>query len=459
METELGKALRSYRLTEARKLGRAAFHVFTDKQLVLMVDRPPRSMQELLAVPGFGRQKSEAYGPGILALASAATQLGCRRDLTSAAAVEIPSSVAARCQWPHRAYHPTEEQGWAAPQPPTPQPPMPQPPMPQLPMPDIEPHVAQLVQMGFELATAREAMSRTPYIDDAVTMCLESQRDTAAGSRCGLASALGTRRPRGEDPLLPLPTHATSAQPGAKRRRTTIDLCDDDDADLGRDSGLLGPARSSATPASACNAEGGLNEEQRAAERRILDGESIFLTGAAGTGKSFLLRHVLTQLRALHGDEGVGVTALSGSAALPLGGQTLHSWAGIGIELLDDLDLLKMVLGNERATGRWRRAKVLLVDEVSMLDGRLLSKPGHTRPLRAELGPPVRRAAAALLRRLLPAPPSRQGRQLRVRVRRVAGERRAHRGAQDGGAAERRRDLHPGPRPPAARPPHSERRC
>ena len=374
METELGKALRSYRLAEASKLGKPAFHVFTNKQLELMVDRPPRSMQELLAVPGFGRQKSEAYGPGILALTSAAAQLGCPRDLTSAAAVEIPSSVASRCQWPHRAYDPTEEQGWAAPQPRMPQPAIPQPAMPQSPMPYIEPHVAQLVQMGFELATAREAMSRTSCVEDAVRMCLESQRDTAAGSRCGPAPALGTRRPRGDDPPLPPPTHATSAQPGAKRRRTTIDLCDDDDADLGRDSGLLGPARSSATPASACNAEGGLNEEQRAAERRILGGESIFLTGAAGTGKSFLLRHVLGQLRALHGDEGVGVTALSGPAAFPLGGQTLNSWAGIGIELLDDLDLLKLVLGNERATGRWRRAKVLLVDELSMLDGRLLSK-------------------------------------------------------------------------------------
>ena len=179
METELGKALRSYRLAEARKLGRPAFHVFTNNQLLLMVDRPPRSMQELLAVPGFGRQKSEAYGPGILALTSAAAQLGCPRDLTSAAAVEIPSSVASRCQWPHRAYDPTKEQGWAAPQPP-----MPQPPMPQLPMPYIEPHVAQLVQMGFELATAREAMSRTSCVEDAVRMCLESQRDTAAGSRC-----------------------------------------------------------------------------------------------------------------------------------------------------------------------------------------------------------------------------------------------------------------------------------
>ena len=116
METELGKALRSYRLAEARKLGKAAFHVFSNKQLELMVDRPPRSMQELLAVQGFGRLKSEAYGPGILALTSAAAQLGCPRDLTSAAAVEIPSSVASRCQWPHRTYDPTEEQGWAAPQ-------------------------------------------------------------------------------------------------------------------------------------------------------------------------------------------------------------------------------------------------------------------------------------------------------------------------------------------------------
>ena len=323
METQLGKSLKSYRLDEARKLQKPAFHVFNDKQLVLMVNRPPRSLHELLAVPGFGRQKSEAYGPGILALTNAAT-------------VELEST--SRHRWPHRVYAATEED-WAAP--------------PQPLMPDIEPHVTQLVQMGFQLASAREALSRTSSMEDAVRVCLES---------CPL--------PRREQT-----THATSAQPDAKRRRTTVDLCDDDDdSDLGRDSGLLGPARSSATLASACTAEGGLNEEQRAVERRILDGESIFLTGAAGTGKSFLLRHVLDQLRALHGDEGVGVTALSGAAATPLGGQTLHSWAGIGVELLDDVVLLQRVLGNEHATRRWKGTKVLLVDEVSMLDGELLSK-------------------------------------------------------------------------------------
>ena len=61
MDTALGQALKRYRLEEARKLDKPAFHVFTNKQLELMVDRPPRSTSELLAVPGFGPKKLEMY--------------------------------------------------------------------------------------------------------------------------------------------------------------------------------------------------------------------------------------------------------------------------------------------------------------------------------------------------------------------------------------------------------------
>lgn len=51
-------------------------------------------------------------------------------------------------------------------------------------------------------------------------------------------------------------------------------------------------------------------------------------------GKTFLLRHLVAALRAQHGPAAVALTALTGVAALTLGGVTLHSWAGLGLAQL-----------------------------------------------------------------------------------------------------------------------------
>ena len=99
--------------------------------------------------------------------------------------------------------------------------------------------------------------------------------------------------------------------------------------------------------------------------------ENIFLTGAAGTGKSFLLRHIIQELERRH-PGGVAVTAPTGIAASHVGGTTIHSWAGIGLGK-GSLDTLRSkVMGNAAACARWTRATVLLLDEASMLDSNLL---------------------------------------------------------------------------------------
>jgi hypothetical protein len=61
-----------------------------------------------------------------------------------------------------------------------------------------------------------------------------------------------------------------------------------------------------------------LNEEQKRALVLAKMGYSLFLTGGAGTGKSFLLGHIVERLRRLHKDpEAVAVTASTGLALLP----------------------------------------------------------------------------------------------------------------------------------------------
>ena len=58
---------------------------------------------------------------------------------------------------------------------------------------------------------------------------------------------------------------------------------------------------------------------------------SFFLTGAGGTGKSFVIQHIVEAIEASGRD--VALTAMTGCAALLLGSKakTLHSWAGIGL--------------------------------------------------------------------------------------------------------------------------------
>lgn len=72
-----------------------------------------------------------------------------------------------------------------------------------------------------------------------------------------------------------------------------------------------------------------LNPEQRAALDAILRGENVFITGAGGVGKSFLLARACGALRrrGVH----VFVGASSGTAAHLIGGRTIASILGFGV--------------------------------------------------------------------------------------------------------------------------------
>ena len=64
-------------------------------------------------------------------------------------------------------------------------------------------------------------------------------------------------------------------------------------------------------------------------------------------------------------------------AALPavnVNGQTIHSWAGIGLGRKDARSLIEKVTNHPGASERWRKCSVLLIDEVSMLDDKLFEK-------------------------------------------------------------------------------------
>ena len=119
-----------------------------------------------------------------------------------------------------------------------------------------------------------------------------------------------------------------------------------------------------------------LNDGQREASSYILSGGNAFLTGAAGVGKSYLLKYIIQGLRDKYEAGGnatpndrVVVAASTGIAATHINGVTIHSWAGVRLGKGGASVLVPRVMQNESAIRRWRRAQVLVLDEVSMLDG------------------------------------------------------------------------------------------
>jgi len=94
-------------------------------------------------------------------------------------------------------------------------------------------------------------------------------------------------------------------------------------------------------------------------------GENVFLTGPAGSGKTYVLNDYVNFLKG-KGVE-VGITASTGIAATHIGGMTIHSWSGIGInDSMSERDI-RDLFKKKHLGKRFKRTKVLVIDEVSML--------------------------------------------------------------------------------------------
>jgi ATP-dependent DNA helicase PIF1 len=99
-------------------------------------------------------------------------------------------------------------------------------------------------------------------------------------------------------------------------------------------------------------------------------GLNVFLTGEPGSGKTHTINQYVAWLR----ERGVepAVTASTGIAATHLGGMTIHSWSGIGIKRdVSDYDI-EIIQSREKTAKRIIDTKVLIIDEISMLDASTL---------------------------------------------------------------------------------------
>lgn len=100
-------------------------------------------------------------------------------------------------------------------------------------------------------------------------------------------------------------------------------------------------------------------------------GQNVFLTGAAGTGKTFTLNSYITYLK--EHKIPVAITASTGIAATHMDGRTVHSWSGIAIRKELTEKELKELYYNTFTNERINGARVLIIDEISMLEARVFS--------------------------------------------------------------------------------------
>ena len=110
-----------------------------------------------------------------------------------------------------------------------------------------------------------------------------------------------------------------------------------------------------------------LSPEQQYAFDKYSMGQNIFITGPGGTGKSFLIKKIKSDLESKN--QAHAVCALTGCAAVLLNccAKTIHSWAGIGIASGAQEEIVAKVMKNKRTVTNWRSIKTLIVDEVSMM--------------------------------------------------------------------------------------------
>ena len=114
---------------------------------------------------------------------------------------------------------------------------------------------------------------------------------------------------------------------------------------------------------------GSLMTQERALEI-LKTGGNVFLTGEPGSGKTYVINKYIAWLEAC--GLNVAVTATTGIAATHIGGMTIHAWSGIGTK--DELSPydIEQIISREKVVKRIKKANILVIDEISMLDGKLL---------------------------------------------------------------------------------------
>jgi ATP-dependent DNA helicase PIF1 len=114
-----------------------------------------------------------------------------------------------------------------------------------------------------------------------------------------------------------------------------------------------------------------LSKEQKYAYHKFVKGENLFITGPGGTGKTRLVQYLVDYAKSAN--KSVQVCAMTGCAAVLLqcNARTLHSWSGIKLAKGPKNTVVESVLRSKHAAKAWRAAKILILDEISMLSKKI----------------------------------------------------------------------------------------
>ena len=114
-----------------------------------------------------------------------------------------------------------------------------------------------------------------------------------------------------------------------------------------------------------------LNKNQEIILNFVMNDKNTFITGFAGSGKSFLIETLCKEFNKK--GKIYGLAAMTGCAAILINGTTLHNLLSIGLAKGEPIDLFKRI----KKIGKLNYLKsiqVLIIDEVSMLSDILFDK-------------------------------------------------------------------------------------
>ena len=115
------------------------------------------------------------------------------------------------------------------------------------------------------------------------------------------------------------------------------------------------------------------SDEQQLCFEKYVNGENLFITGPGGSGKSFLIKNIVTHAEI--NKKNIKVCALTGCAAILLEckATTLHMFSGIGFANKKNEEIIEELFTTKRyKLKNWRNLEILIIDEVSMMSLKIL---------------------------------------------------------------------------------------
>lgn len=129
-----------------------------------------------------------------------------------------------------------------------------------------------------------------------------------------------------------------------------------------------------------------LSQEQQTAFHEFKRGENLFISGSGGTGKSELIRYFVQYMN--EKKIKFQVTSTTGCSCVSLKDiinrnvtntesrtivKTIHSWSGLYSTTEDNATIINNIITRKYIISAWKRVKVLIIDEISMLSSKLFT--------------------------------------------------------------------------------------